>query len=102
EIVRAEKDKCRSYCTAYKWTVPANAQGQWRLDGGGLLGLTQEYQMLSGYLERDGERHELSDARMQGKEIGFTVNGQRYTGKLEADKLSGEDAAGTRWSAARQ
>lgn len=102
DTIQAGKDECRSYCTAYKWVVPAKAEGQWTLDGGGTLSLKQEYQMLSGYLETDGERHELSEARLQGKQMAFTANGRQYTGQIDADKIAGKDGAGDSWSAARQ
>src|SRR5690606_33798586 len=63
--------ECESYCHAYLWVVPAKVEGEWKLDDGSTLALTQTFQKLSGRLVRDGMQHELSDAAMQGEKISF-------------------------------
>jgi hypothetical protein len=102
ETIQAGAHICRTYCTAYKWTVPAKVEGDWKLGDEGTLSLKQKYQILSGYLDVGGEQHEIRDARMQGKQIAFTANGQRYTGQVDTDKITGQDGAGKQWSAARK
>ena len=52
EVARV-KEGCTTYCDAYKWVIPANAAGTWRMADQELV-LTQTFQMLEGTL-RIGE-----------------------------------------------
>jgi SAM-dependent methyltransferase len=90
---------CTSFCRAYKWVIPAQVGGEWRL-GQGRLALTQRYQMLTGTLTVDGRAMAISDGRMDGRRIGFTAGGRRYQGEVRDGRITGqvEDAA---WSAER-
>jgi SAM-dependent methyltransferase len=76
--------ECSSWCRAYKWVIPAKVAGEWNL-GDDQLELTQTYQMLQGSLTRDGESHQISDAKMEGRAISFTAGGTRYTGEVAED-----------------
>jgi hypothetical protein len=79
-----------SWCTALLWIVPATVEGTWRL-GSSTLTLTQSYQMLEGTL---GEQA-ITDAKMTGDEIAFTVGGgPRYTGRLKGNTITGTIAGG--------
>jgi len=91
-------EQCSSYCTALLWIIPAQVAGTWRL-GDQTLTLTQQYQMLGGTLGQTG----LSDARMDGATISFTVAGVRYVGTVADDKMTGriEGGAGGVWTATR-
>ena len=91
---------CSSWCTAYKWVIPAKVGGEWRL-GDGALRLTQTYQMLAGELTRGGTSMPISDARMDGTRIAFTAGGQRYTGEVTEAGMSGQIQGGAAWSAKR-
>ncbi|MEI2418266.1 methyltransferase domain-containing protein [Orrella sp. JC864] len=84
-------DDCHTYCTALLWVVPAQVEGSWRLDGRPLV-LKQKYQQLSGSL---GDAP-ISDARLNGRDITFTVNGRRYTGRVQGDAIEGSG-----WTARR-
>lgn len=92
---------CVSWCTAYKWVIPAKVGGTWSL-GEGELRLTQTYQMLSGAIATNGKSLPISDARMDGTKITFTAGGQRYTGEVADGKMSGQTAGGQSWSATRK
>lgn len=94
--------ECKSYCRAYKWIVPAKAQGVWQLGGGAMLALEQAYQKLGGHLTIDGTRHAISDAALQGTRIAFTANGRQYTGEVTADRMAGTDSDGNAWNAVRK
>ncbi len=48
-------DDCSSWCTALLWIVPAKVQGTWKTPQGNLT-LTQQFQMVTGTLERHGDR----------------------------------------------
>jgi len=94
---------CTSYCTAYLWIVPAKAEGSWRLPQGE-LNLTQTFQMLSGTLTTGGATAKLSNAKMSGDRIRFSVGGAQYTGRVNGGSMEGtvKSSDGTRkWSATR-
>lgn len=94
--------ECQTYCTAYKWVVPAKVEGDWTLDDKTTLALEQTYQHLNGHLMIDGARHEINNAAMQGARIAFTANGRQYTGEVEADRIIGSDSSGNSWTAMRK
>lgn len=87
---------CSTYCTALLWIVPAKVQGKWDV-GGQTLQLDQHYQKLSGRLGSVP----ISDARLNGTEIAFTVNGVRYQGHVNGRTMSGQAAGQGNWSAKR-
>ncbi|MEP9377910.1 class I SAM-dependent methyltransferase [Aquabacter sp. CN5-332] len=91
---------CTSFCRAYKWVVPAQVGGDWRL-GEGSLKLTQTYQVLTGTLTRDGKSMPISDAKMDGTKITFTADGQRYAGEVDGARMTGSLEGGQNWSATR-
>jgi precorrin-6B methylase 2 len=82
-------DDCISWCTALLWIVPAKVQGTWQL-GSSTLTLTQSFQMLTGNLGGTP----ISDAKMRGAEIAFTVNGARYTGRVDGNTMKGSISGG--------
>ncbi|MFZ6762982.1 SAM-dependent methyltransferase [Pseudoroseomonas sp. WGS1072] len=90
---------CTSFCRAYKWVIPAQAGGEWRL-GEGRLALVQRYQMLTGTLTRDGRTMDITDGRMDGRRISFEAGGRRYQGEVREGRISGQ-VEGAAWSAER-
>jgi len=89
---------CESYCTAYRWTVPARAEGVWRL-GEAELSLTQSFQMLDGVLRTGGRRQPIADARLDGAQIRFTVGEDLYVGEVQGDRMTGTVNGSTAWQA---
>lgn len=90
---------CSAWCTALLWIVPAKVGGTWRLDQGELR-LSQSYQMVSGTL--DGTP--ISDGRLRGDQIRFTVGPTEYTGRVTGNRIDGtvQGAARERtWTANR-
>jgi SAM-dependent methyltransferase len=87
---------------AHLWIVPARLQGRWQLslgDAGPVtLDLTQNHQMLTGQARIGDRSSELSDARVRGNQVVFTLadpngNGgsQRFEGRLSGrNRLAGE------------
>ena len=75
---------CTAWCTALLWIVPAKVEGRWRI-GQDELTLTQNYQMVTGTL---GGR-EISDGRLRGDQIRFTVGAVEYTGTVAGDRIEG-------------
>jgi SAM-dependent methyltransferase len=73
-------DKCGTYCTAYLWIVPANVDGIWQMPQGALK-LTQRYQYFKGTLGGA----EVSNGRVQGDTLSFSVDGIAYSGRVRGD-----------------
>jgi hypothetical protein len=69
--------------------VPAKVGGVWRLPEGEELMLKQEFQMLSGTLTSGGRSVAVTNGRMRGDEISFSVAGAEYTGRASASTLQG-------------
>jgi precorrin-6B methylase 2 len=80
---------CVSWCTALLWIVPAKVDGTWQL-GSETLTLTQKFQVLEGTLGSQA----ISDAKMNGAEITFTADGQKYTGRVEGNSIKGTGPGG--------
>ena len=98
---RAEGD-CGAWCTAHLYIVPAKVSGTWKLPNGELT-LQQRYQNVSGALYANGRRTPISNARLQGDRISFTVAGVTYIGRVNGDAMRGKMKGGARgtWSASR-
>jgi hypothetical protein len=81
-------DGCTSYCKANFWIVPAKVAGTWKLPQGELK-LEQKYQMLTGTLRNGSTTSQISNGKMTGDQISFTVNGVQYTGKVNGSTMEG-------------
>jgi SAM-dependent methyltransferase len=92
-------EDCTSWCTAHFWIVPAKVAGTWRLPSGNLT-LTQEFQMVSGTLGTTP----VSNGRLRGSDITFTVGDAVYTGHVNGNTMQGtiKGGRGGTWSATRQ
>jgi len=90
---------CTSWCTAHLWIVPAKVEGTWQL-GQGALALTQKYQMVSGTLGSTP----ITDGRLRGEDISFTVGNAKYTGRVSGNSMSGTVSGGSggKWSATKK
>ena len=80
------KDDCTNYCTALLWIVPAKVEGIWSLPQGELA-VTQQFQKLTGTLGPTP----ISNARLHGDEITFTVGNAKYHGKGDRQFDEGDD-----------
>lgn len=89
-------EQCQNWCTALLWIVPAKVEGSWKL-GNRELKLSQQYQMLSGTLGQSA----ISDARLKGNEISFSVDGVRYTGTVDGKRMTGKAENQGSWTATR-
>ena len=83
------KDDCTSYCTALLWIVPAKVEGTWSLPQG-LLTMTQQFQKLTGTLGPTP----ISDGRLHGDDITFTVGDAKYSGKVNGNTMKGTITGG--------
>jgi precorrin-6B methylase 2 len=89
-------DDCTSWCTALLWIVPAKVEGSWRLPQGNLT-LKQNFQMVSGTFGSTP----ITEGRLRGEEISFTVGQTKYTGRVNGNSIQGT-AGGTAWTATRR
>ena len=94
---------CMSHCTALFWIVPAKVQGRWKMPHGEFV-LEQKYQMLSGTVKVGNVSAAISDGKMTGDQIAFSVGTTRYTGRVNGNAIEGisKSATGeTKWQAKR-
>ena len=82
---------CVSWCTALLWIVPAKVAGTWQV-GSNALTLTQTFQKLEGTLGGAA----ITDAKMTGDDIAFTVGGgPRYAGTVKGNTITGTVTGGS-------
>jgi SAM-dependent methyltransferase len=98
---RIEGD-CGSWCTALLYIVPAKVAGTWRMPQGELT-LDQKFQVVSGTLSSGGTKTAVSNGRLNGEQISFTLGGTTYTGHVKGDTIEGRTKGGsnTSWKAVR-
>ena len=90
---------CTTWCTALLWIVPAKVEGTWGTSAGDLT-LKQEFQKLSGTLGSAA----ISEAKMHGEDITFTVGKTKYTGKVSGTTMTGTMSVGATgsWKATKK
>jgi len=99
------EENWNSWNTAFLWIIPAKVGGIWKL-GDGELNLNQEYQFFSGTYNKGSRSFSLTDGKLEGDVITFTVNGDKYTGRVFEKIMKGtvtNTASGTKsdWTASR-
>jgi precorrin-6B methylase 2 len=95
---------CETWCTALLWIVPAKVEGVWQLATGGTLTLSQQFQMVSGTLGSGSTSTAVTDGKLNGAEISFSVDGARYTGRVSDGVMEGSVSSLTEnrsWKATR-
>lgn len=102
DTVKVDPSECTSYCHGYKWIIPAKVEGNWQLDNGATLALTQTFQMLEGTLDQNGQSSAIRGARMNGAQITFRTDDGSYTGLVNGDAIEGRTDSGESWSATRK
>lgn len=82
------EENWNSWNTAYLWIIPAKVAGKWKL-GNGDLELTQEFQFVRGALNTGGKSLTVTDGRLNGNSISFTVNNEKYSGTVGEKLMKG-------------
>jgi SAM-dependent methyltransferase len=81
--------ECESWCEALLWIVPAKVAGTWSMPNGSMT-LTQEYQMVQGNLNINGDgSHTVVMGRLNGDELTFAANGVTYKAKVSGNAMTG-------------
>jgi hypothetical protein len=90
---------CTSWCTANLWIVPAQVDGTWQA-GQNALTLKQKFQMVEGTLGATA----ITNGRLRGDEITFSVDKTKYTGRVNGNAISGSMSGGATgsWSATKK
>ncbi|HXE80399.1 MAG TPA: class I SAM-dependent methyltransferase [Vicinamibacterales bacterium] len=93
-----DDDECSSWCTALLWIVPARVEGTWQTSRG-TLSLKQRFQMVEGTLGKTP----ITNGRLRGNEITFTVGRARYKGHVNPSTIEGTITGGASgsWTATR-
>ena len=97
---RMVSEDCSGHCVAYKWTVPAKVAGDWQMDGKKLI-LSQKFQKLEGELREGDQTTPIEDARLNGRKLAFTINGQRYDAEVDGDQMRGTVNGNQTWTATK-
>lgn len=81
----------------YMWIVPAQVNGHWNLvttDGkDAALVLNQTYQRIEGNVTINGRAMSLSDPRLRGDNISFSVGTDRFVGTVQGDSIVPRDGS---------
>ena len=98
---RIEGD-CGSWCTALLFIVPAKVAGTWKLPQGELA-LEHKFQVVSGTLSSGGKKIPISNGRLTGDQITFSVGNVTYVGQVKGDTMQGRTKGSTNgpWTASR-
>ncbi len=81
-------EKCKEYCTALLWIVPAKVKGSWRLPQGELT-LTQSFQTFSGKLKSGANAVPVQNGKLRGDLINFSIGNANYTGRVSGSTMQG-------------
>jgi SAM-dependent methyltransferase len=73
---------------AHLWIVPARADGIWRISGNA-LSIRQTYQFISGTFVSEDAVIPITDGRISGSAITFSIGKRKYSGLIEGEKMSG-------------
>jgi SAM-dependent methyltransferase len=85
DLTETATGECGNWCTSHLYYAPAKVGGSWRL-GQNTLRFEQSFQMLSGTLNKVP----ITNGRLKGEEISFTVGDAQYVGRVNGNAMSGE------------
>jgi len=99
------EENWNSWNTAYLWIIPAKVGGKWKI-GNVDLDLTQEYQFVRGIFNPGGKSQAVTDGRLDGSSITFTIGNEKYSGTVGDKIMKGtmtNESAGSKsdWIATR-
>jgi len=97
-------ENCESWCDALLWIVPAKVEGIWKMPHGE-LNLSQEFQMVYGNLKTEKNTISISEGRLNGDQITFIANDEKYSGHVNGNSIEGTVTTGqksNKWNATRR
>jgi len=78
----------------FLYVVPAQARGAWRAPGGWRLRVHQSFQQIEVEAAHDGRSLEVTSARLDGERIRISGSDFSFSGRVTAERISGELAGG--------
>jgi SAM-dependent methyltransferase len=75
------EENWNSWYTALMWIVPAKVEGTWKFENGE-LSIRQNFQMFFGSYLHDNKTTTITDGRLKGDVITFSIDGESYTGHV--------------------
>jgi hypothetical protein len=92
--------------TAYMWIVPAKVAGTWKIDVSGAgarsyeATVQQQYQNVGGSARADGKSVPISNGKLKGDTITFTIGDdantrREFTGRVSGGKMEGTVKSGS-------
>ena len=91
-------DNWNSWNTALLWIIPAKVEGTWRI-GNDELSLSQDFQFVRGTFTSNGQTTAVSDGRLNGNEIVFTLGTTKYQAKVDGNNMTGTASnASNKWN----
>ena len=96
-------DKCKDYCNAFLWIVPAKVAGTWTAPEG-RLELKQTFQFFTGRLVSGKVVTPVKGGRLNAGEFTFTAGTTIYKGRVDGNAMDGSattPAGITPWKATR-
>ena len=102
-VIVKDRTDCGDYYTALFWIVPAKVEGAWKLPQGDLT-LKQSFQTFSGTLKSGAKTVPVTNGKLTGDAISFSVGNGRYTGRVSGNTMQGNLESGgnsTKWTATR-
>jgi precorrin-6B methylase 2 len=89
------EDNWNSWNSAHMWIVPAKVDGKWSMENGE-LDIRQEFQMIYGTLKTDKNTINITEGRLNGDIISFSLGTAKYSGRVDGkSKMSGKVTTGT-------
>jgi len=95
-----DRKNCSDYSTAYFWIVPAKVEGTWKLPQGELT-LKQSFQTFSGTLKSNTNLLPVTNGKLSGDLINFSVGNVKYSGRVSGSTMQGTYESGgrsTKWN----
>jgi hypothetical protein len=86
--VKPEEGCMKIFCKAYLWIVPAKVEGLWEFPQGKLM-LVQRFQRIFGELQSGNKLLPVTNGRLQGDQIRFTIGSQHFSGRINGDTMQG-------------
>lgn len=91
-------DNWNSWNTALLWIIPAKVEGTWRI-GNDELSLSQDFQFVRGTFTSNGQTTAVSDGRLNGNEIVFTLGTTKYQARVDGNNMTGTATnASNKWN----
>jgi SAM-dependent methyltransferase len=97
------EENWNSWNTALMWIIPAKVEGSWKL-ADGELAIRQEFQMIYGTFKSGNRTSTITEGRLDGNNITFSIDGQTYTGIVNNKTMKGtvsSNSTKSDWTATR-